>query len=878
MARRQKTIGILLLAILVAFAPATSGERAASADAAKVQRLGDISGHWAEAAINEAIGKGWVEGYSDGSFRPQQHVSRAQFSVMLARALQLPSAGSMAVPFADVAAGSWYGNGVAASYAAGIIRGTGTSTFEPGRTLSRQELAAIMVRAHEWLETKGGNHASGKESGDAAGNELGDAAGNIAGNTAGDIAGDASVGLGAVEVQLPEFSDGEAIAAWAAGTVAEAVALGIMQGKGGGRFDPTGRVTRAEAVQTLLNVVQEGGEGQQVEQEEQAAIGPWNEDDLKRLPAYSYAPDRNVGEVRALFYDGPAYEGSPTKVFAYVGIPEHAPGEQVPGVVLVHGGLGTAFADWVAMWNSRGYAAIAMDLEGNLPPWNAALGRYERNEWGGPANQAVWRDIERNVEDQWTYHAVANIARAHSVLAAMPEVDDANIGITGVSWGGVLTEITAGVDDRYKFAIPIYGSGFVKESTSYFGDTYRSWSAATKARFEQLWEPAAYLPHAGLPMLFINGDTDEHFPLHVFSRTYGLAADHAWLSIHPGLRHGQEIAASVQEAFAFADSIVGKRPILAQVQQHVLDTVGRTISLEIAAQPSSRIASAELVYSRESAVRNNPVWHRQPIEIEAPLSGGKQQLTIPLPERTRAYYVNLLDAQGLIVSTELREVPVAAHEFSASEWDLLQGGIYDGARKPFTAVDTGAGIHVAGSGSYDFNGHAAGLVLREPVDAHAFSTTLVLDQLAGWGKDGVDSWFNLNLLHTPRYFTLADPGSGSGITIFIRPISEQKLGIDIYRISAPQAGDEGDFVPGWKGIGGEEIPYSNELQIQYRNGASGGSLEINGHAINFNNASLSEQWYIDGEGYLSFGASAGNGAELGYTIKSVDGVTAQLPQ
>ena len=39
-------------------------------------------------------------------------------------------------------------------------------------------------------------------------------------------------------------------------------------------------------------------------------------------------------------------------------MPEHKRGEKVPGMVLVHGGGGTAFASWVKRWNDRGYAAM----------------------------------------------------------------------------------------------------------------------------------------------------------------------------------------------------------------------------------------------------------------------------------------------------------------------------------------------------------------------------------------------------------------------------------------------------------------------------------------------------------------------------------------
>lgn len=66
----------------------------------------------------------------------------------------------------------------------------------------------------------------------------------------------------------------------------------------------------------------------------------------------------------------------------------------------------------------------------------------------------------------WTYHAVAAILRGHSLLISCAEVDAERIGITGTSWGGYLTCITAGVDSALKAAVPVYGCGYCTRDTS----------------------------------------------------------------------------------------------------------------------------------------------------------------------------------------------------------------------------------------------------------------------------------------------------------------------------------------------------------------------------------------------------------------------------
>ena len=91
---------------------------------------------------------------------------------------------------------------------------------------------------------------------------------------------------------------------------------------------------------------------------------PWDLKKLNEPPAFQWIDDK--GPVRSLFYEGESYGGKPTRVFAYFATPatvdiNSAEGQRFPAVVLLHGGGGTAFREWVQIWAKRGYAAIAMD-------------------------------------------------------------------------------------------------------------------------------------------------------------------------------------------------------------------------------------------------------------------------------------------------------------------------------------------------------------------------------------------------------------------------------------------------------------------------------------------------------------------------------------
>ena len=72
--------------------------------------------------------------------------------------------------------------------------------------------------------------------------------------------------------------------------------------------------------------------------------GPmWDMDALGKAPAVNSAEPFRSDGLKAVFFEGVPYKGKPTRVFAWMGIPKVEPGKTVPGIVLVHGGGGTAF-------------------------------------------------------------------------------------------------------------------------------------------------------------------------------------------------------------------------------------------------------------------------------------------------------------------------------------------------------------------------------------------------------------------------------------------------------------------------------------------------------------------------------------------------------
>jgi dienelactone hydrolase len=367
-------------------------------------------------------------------------------------------------------------------------------------------------------------------------------------------------------------------------------------------------------------------------------LNPWTSPRLFEPPQVYPAPGFEQEGLEAIFYEGPMYEGKPTRVFAYIGMPPHAPGEKVPAMVLVHGGGGTAFPEWVKLWNARGYAAIAMDNCGCLP--GGEHNQRPRAEQGGPPGWGGFDQLAKPPEEQWTFHAVADALLAHSLIRARPEVDAERVGLTGISWGGYLTCIIAGVDPRFKFAASVYGCGFQgedgawKEQIAKLGPAGQEWL--------ERWDPAVYLPLVRVPMLWVSGTNDFAYPMDSLQKSYRLPQAPHTLSIRVRMPHGHPSGEKPEEIHAFADQWLKGGPPLARVSIPKVEGGTFSVTYEAAAPP----VKAELNFTRDAGAWKERTWETAPASVD----GGT--VTADLPEGARVIYVNLVDAQGLVVSSK----------------------------------------------------------------------------------------------------------------------------------------------------------------------------------------------------------------------------------
>ncbi len=165
----------------------------------------DTSGHWAESVIDKWSDKGVLSGDGDGTFRPDDSITRAEFAKVIVTAKGYTDPTN--ISYTDVSKNDWYYYSLSLASAAGIINGYDDGTFRPEAQITREEASAIISRAYN-------------------------------------LSGSGSI----------NFTDSYQISDWAVSYVAQLCANNIIRGYEDGSFRPQDPITRAETVQILDRV------------------------------------------------------------------------------------------------------------------------------------------------------------------------------------------------------------------------------------------------------------------------------------------------------------------------------------------------------------------------------------------------------------------------------------------------------------------------------------------------------------------------------------------------------------------------------------------------------------------------------------------------
>ncbi|MGL4619978.1 S-layer homology domain-containing protein [Chroococcidiopsis sp.] len=115
-----------------------------ASDLAQASTLNDIQGSWAQSFIAGLVSRGIVQGFPDGSFRPDEPVTRAQFAAIVSKAFGQQS-NRNAIAFADVPEYYWAKDAIQTAYQTGFLAGYPNNTFLPEQNIPRVQVLVALA-------------------------------------------------------------------------------------------------------------------------------------------------------------------------------------------------------------------------------------------------------------------------------------------------------------------------------------------------------------------------------------------------------------------------------------------------------------------------------------------------------------------------------------------------------------------------------------------------------------------------------------------------------------------------------------------------------------------------------------------------------------
>ena len=352
----------------------------------------------------------------------------------------------------------------------------------------------------------------------------------------------------------------------------------------------------------------------------------WDFEKLKEAPAFRDAPfeDCKAKGLRPVLITG--YGCAPdddtiakskpngldkkvkAEYFAYIGFPEGpVPEGGFPGIVLIHGGGGTAYPEFTQLWVKNGYAVIALDWYNQRPSTKL----YEINPT--PLSNKV--PLEGGKRQDHVAN-VANMILAHSLLLSFKNVNPDKTAFVGLSWGSWYGVMVAALDARFKGGVEIY-CGDIKPH-----------SAFTNGRFHHA---------AKIPLYWVVGTNDQNVTLESLKRAFDECPTLENKSLVIRLPHSH-VGFRFPSVFRMAAHFTQGGPGLPKLTDITQD--GKIVSAKILEQGKG-IKRAILCYTDST----EKVYHKQEWKsIPAKIENGV--ISAEVPEGAHKYFLSAYDEES----------------------------------------------------------------------------------------------------------------------------------------------------------------------------------------------------------------------------------------
>ncbi len=359
-------------------------------------------------------------------------------------------------------------------------------------------------------------------------------------------------------------------------------------------------------------------------------------------PQYFFDEELDNQGCKALFIRSD-YNNQESYAFAYLGLPEGELKDR-PAVLLIHGGGGTAYYEWVNAWKERGYVALAVDLEGHIPNKAGTIGDgpqtlYHASTYNAPHNQNLG-DENEDIFMTWLHYACRTSIIANSFLHHYAGVNPYKIGVCGVSWGGYITSIISGYDDRFAFSIPFYcTSDMLDDSTPIktYIESHRSF---------EIFDNAEPLKYVETPLLYIGSNSDQYSNIKSASSVVS-SMKNGYIAILHRFLHSHAEALNRVEQFLFADNVLAKKE---KLKIAFIDEGHLSITI-----PEGRkILEGQIFYTMDEVVNKDTSWRSSALDVDNLIT--TKIIDTKIREGANFYYASLIDEKGAVYTSKIEKI------------------------------------------------------------------------------------------------------------------------------------------------------------------------------------------------------------------------------
>jgi len=351
-------------------------------------------------------------------------------------------------------------------------------------------------------------------------------------------------------------------------------------------------------------------------------------------------------KVEELYYQSRSYKDRTVNIFGYLCYPR-ASKAKLPAILLVHGGGGTASLGRAVSWAKRGYVVLTIDLPGHGDKRLAS--RSGGPDMDVPILLRTYPDPSYN----YLVHAVAATRNGITLLSDRKEVDPKRIGMVGLSWGGVITLLTNGQDDRLKTAINVFGAGYIPEGCTW-GTRFENMSEEEINRWYSLIDPKNFLKSQHAPILFLTGTNDHCYYLPTFQKSYDEVSVPKRLVLIPNLRH-RFLADEQSIVWNWLDYQLKYNKPFPQIYLHSIYSEKDKLIISVTTEAYTKMASAVLYLT--SGQPNH--WTKKNWKaIKGYHEDGYYYFGIPLSQihTEILFYITAKDINGALASTPVQSI------------------------------------------------------------------------------------------------------------------------------------------------------------------------------------------------------------------------------